>query len=314
MSLTYRSVAAPRKQAVVVMDRIPALVSKIRQIPSQVRRFTVTAAEARSRHQIDADLLNVLITEGLPVAGAGASRLFDDYDLGNVALHLGLMSFRRMAIRSWASALRRTSQGDVAASRVSFVAKCPVPGHPGPCTFDLLVPYGRRLAWVGPGDGSLPLAVTDFAVTDTWPEPGPRLRELLAELDAIDFFILPEAIRWDTEFMFSAKIADCGGATDWLVDEGRRRGLQARFAFGLLTAKPYSTPHCWPEFCLDGLWVPLDPLVLGAMRSWAGLDPAAWPSHRSTGSVVTQLGDRFTKIAAHGGVWSAVSLPTEYLT
>jgi hypothetical protein len=178
----------------------------------------------------------------------------------------------------------------------------------------LLVPYGRRVARVGQADGSLPLTVTDFAVTDTWPEPGPRLRELLAELDAIDFFILPEAIRWDTEFMFSAKIADCGGATDWLVDEGRRRGLQARFAFGLLTAKPYSTPHCWPEFGVDGLWVPLDPLLLGAMRSWAGLDPAAWPSYRSTGSVVARLGPRFTKIASHGGVWSAVSLPTEYLT
>ena len=302
----------PRGPA-VDWDRVPAVVAKIRQVPSRLRRFNVTAEEARARHQLDASLLSVLLAEGLPSVGAGTDRLFDDYDLGNVALHLGLMSVRRMAIRSWASALRRTSLGEVTALRVSYHPRCPVPGHPGPCQFGLLTPGGRRLIKDGPPDGSVPLEQLAVQVTRTWPQASPRLSELLAEIDAIDFFILPEAIRWDTEFMFRAKIADCGAAADWLVTEGRRRGLRSRFAFGLLTVKPYSTPHCWPEFFADGRWVPHDPLILGAMRSWAALPARDWPVDRSTGSAVVRLGPRFTKVAAHGGVWSTISLPTEYL-
>jgi hypothetical protein len=289
------------------------VLSKLRQVPSQVRRFTVTAHDARTRHQIGADLLDILLREGLPSVGDRTGRLFDDYDLGNVALHLGLMSVRRMAIRSWASALRRASESDGHEVSISIHARCPVAGHAGPCQFGLLMPGGRRLVREGPPDGSEPLGRMDITIASNWPEPGPRVRELLAELEPIDFFLLPEAIRWDARFMFRAKIADCGAAADWLASEGRRRGLRARFSFGLLIAKPYSTPHCWPEFYLDGLWVPLDPLILAAMRSWAALDQAQWPAHRSTGAIVTRLGPRFTKVAAHNGIWSAVSLPTEYL-
>jgi hypothetical protein len=305
--------AAPGRRAGPDLDRIPGLVSKLRQVPSHVRRFTVTAHQARARHQIDPDLLDVLMREGLPWVGDRAGRLFDDYDLGNVALHLGLMSVRRMAIRSWASALRRGSENAGGTVRVSLHARCPVPGHGGPCEFALLEPGGGRAIREGPPDGSQPIRRLDVTIASHWPEPGPKARELLAEIDSVDFFLLPEAIRWDSRLMFRAKISDCGAAAAWLVSEARRRGLRARFSFGLLVAKPYSTPHCWPEFYLDGVWVPLDPLILRAMRLWAALDEAEWPAHRSTGAIVTRLGPRFTKVVAHGGIWSAVTLPTEYL-
>jgi hypothetical protein len=312
VSLAYPPAAPPRR-AGPDLDRIPELISKVRQVPSRLRRFTVTADEARKRHQLDAGLLEALISEGLPSAGDRAGRLFDDYDLGNIALHLGLMSVRRMAIRSWACALRRGSESDGRCARVSLRASCPVPGHGGPCQFAVLVPGGRRVIREGPADGSEPIGLMDVTISSRWPSPGPDARELLAEIDSVDFFLLPEAIRWDARLMFRAQISDCGAASAWLVSEARKRGLRARFSFGFLVAKPYSTPHCWPELYLDGLWVPFDPLIVKAMRTWAALDQADWPVHRSTGAFVARLGPRFTKVAAHGGIWSAVTLPTEYL-
>jgi hypothetical protein len=288
---------------------IPGLLRKIRSVPDEVRRFSVTAADARSMHRIDADLLDTLVAEGLPYAGPAGSRLFDDYDLGNVALHLGLMSVRRMAIRSWTHALQRNSGRERSHALVSFVPRCPVPGHPGPCRFEMLEPGGWRRTCEGPGNGTDPAEQRDISLSGTWPVIEPRARELIADVADVDFFMLPEVIRWDQDFLLRARIADCGGVADWLVREGLRRGLAVRFSFGLMVTSPYSTPHCWAEFRTDGVWVPVDPVLLKAMSS---LDPLQWPGYRSTGAIMSRLSDRFTKVASHGGFWSALSLPTRY--
>lgn len=296
------------------LDKIPDLIRAVRQIPMHMRRFQLTARQARSLHRVDDDLLDLLVAEGLPVVGTGPDRLFDDYDLGNVALHLGLMSVRRMAIRAWSNALRRNSERAVTRCRVGYVPTCPTPGHADRCEFDLLMPGGHRVPARGAGDGASPLAHLDLELRSEWPELPPAAGELVEECDALRFFILPEAIRWDLDFLRRTGLADCGGVAEALVAAGRRRGISVRFAFGLLVAKPYSTPHCWAEFEVDGVWVPHDPLLLRAMRTWGSLTPAAWPSSRSPGAIFSRLSDRFTKVASHRGLWSAVSLPTEYLS
>jgi hypothetical protein len=284
-------------------------VRKIRSVPDEARHFCVTAAGARSAHRIDADLLDALLAEGLPSVGPPGGRLFDDYDLGNAALHLGLMSVRRMAIRSWAHALRRNSERDFSRARVGFVPRCPAPGHPHPCQFGLLQPGGRRRIVPGPGNGTAAISHLDVELRGGWPTIEPAARDLIAELADVQFFILPEVVRWDPAFLMRTRIADCGGAADWLVKEGRRRGLTTRFSFGLLVTSPYATPHCWAEFRADGIWVPVDPMLIGVMPS---LDREQWPPYRSAGAIMSRLSGRFTKVASHGGIWTALSMPTEY--
>jgi hypothetical protein len=294
----------------VTVERVPEIVRKIRLVPDDVRRFAVTAAGAQSRHRVDAELLDTLIGAGLPYAGRGTHRLFDDYDVSNAALHLGLMSVQRMALRSWANALRRNDGQELVRARIGLAPRCPAPGHPGVCTFELLQPGGGRRARTGSGNGTDVLDAVEVALPGVWPElPGP-VRDLVDEVADLDFFLLPEVIRWDPEFMLTTRIADCGGVSRWLADEGNRRGLPARFSFGLLVTLPYSTPHCWAEFLVDGRWVPVDPLLLRALRL---LGLASWPSYHSTGAIVWRLTDRFTKLVSHGGVWSQLSLPTELL-
>lgn len=295
-------------------DRLHYLIGKVRSVPDEARRFAVTAAGARTTHRLDARLLDELVEAGLPSIGsadAADQRLFDDYDLGNIALHLGLMSVRRRAIRSWTNALRRACEQPTARVKVGFVPRCPVPGHSGPCRYGVLGPGGRRQVHEGAQNGTDPVATVELDLTCAWPEVGPSARALIEEFTGVDFFILPEVIRWDPAFMRTARIADCGGAAEWLVAEGRRRGLDARFSFGLLVARPYSTPHCWAEFRTEGVWVPVDPLLIGVMRS-LGLE--SWPLHHSIGAITSRLCGRFTKLVEHDGVWTPLSLPTEWLS
>jgi len=291
---------------------VQRVVRRLLQVPDSLRRFTLTEEMARRVHRIGPQLLADLVPAGMPAVGSGADRLFDGYDLGNAALHLGLVSIQRRAIRSWATALR-TAGGDRPGFRVDVVGSCPIPRHPGPCRYDVLQAGGgrRRVSAAGPGEVELDrLTVRCAPDGPALPE---EIRGLLRELDPVDFFLLPEAIRWDHDFLWRTGMADCGGTADWLVAEGRRRGLAVRFAFGLLLARPYSTPHCWAEFLVDGRWVAVDPVLIRAMAAWGGLDLASYPVHTRLDAVVHRLTDHFTKVASHGGVWAPISMRTEWI-
>lgn len=287
-------------------DGVAAAMARIRQVPDRLRRFAVPARVARTYHRIDAELLDRLVRHGLPYAGDGPGRRFDDYDLGNAALELGLPSVRRRAMRAWGSALERGG----GRRAVHYVPGCPAPGHCGPCRFDLLVPGGRRVRRTGAGDGVTPVHTLGLTLLDEWPALPPALRDLVGSVPPLRFFLLPETLRWDLGFVRATGLADCGSVAKLLVTEGRRRRLAVRFAFGLLVAKPYSTPHCWAELAVDGRWVPVDPLLVDTLRRLGAL-PAGWAPDRSVGGLVARLGGRFARVVEHGGIWAPLSLPTD---
>ncbi|MFC5719500.1 transglutaminase domain-containing protein [Streptomyces gamaensis] len=311
MSPTERTLAGgPLLARPAPSGDVGELVARLRGVPDEHRRFAVDARTAMRLHRIGPPLLEELGSAGLPCAGRGTQRLHDGYDLANAALHLGLTSVQRRAIRSWAAALRAGAPGQEPEYRVEFTASCPVPGHAGPCRYGVLLPGGRTPV-LAPGPGETPLATVTVRPRTRWPELPDAVVELLGTLDPVGFFMLPEALRWDPEFLWRTRMADCGGAAAWLVAEGTRRGLAVRFGFGLLVAKPYSTPHCWAEFLVDGVWVPVDPLLVRAMAAWGGLDAAAHGPRRSPGALFHRLTGHFTKVVSHGGVWAPTSLPTE---
>ncbi|MGW0615241.1 transglutaminase domain-containing protein [Streptomyces sp. NPDC002788] len=299
----------PRERQLPDPERIEDLVRRLRQVPDGQRRFSVTPAQARRVHGIRPDLLAALTAAGVPHVGAGDERLYDAYDLGNAALHLGRLSVQSRSMRAWAKAWQ-TALDQMPGHRIQVVSACPAPGHPGPCRYGVLLD-GRRRQVVGPAAEARLGELQVTPATRAWPELPPNVKELLQEVADIGFFLLPEAVRWDPEFMWRTRMSDCGGAAAWLVHEGSRRGLETRFSFGLLVAAPYSTPHCWAEFRVDGVWVPVDPLLVQALNQWGGLDPGAFPPDDTPGALFHRLTDRFTKVVSHGGIWAQVSLPTE---
>jgi Transglutaminase-like superfamily len=296
-------------------QRVLDLVERLREVPLGLRRFGVDAQTAARSHRIETALLDQLLEAGMPSVGRGDERRFDAYDLGNSALHLDLVSIQRRAIRSWAAAVRAAHSDDQAQLQVDVVAACPAPGHAGPCDYHLLQPGGSRRRI--PVESPEPTQLTRLllpAVRAPMPNALPvPLLELLHELDRIDFFLLPEAIRWSHEFLWRTRMGDCGVSADWLVRAGRRRGLVTRFRFGLLLASPYATPHCWAEVLVGDHWLAFDPMLVRAMHRWGGLDPVEYPTHTALNGLLHPLCDRFTKVVSHRGVWASVSLHTRRL-
>ncbi len=287
-----------------LVDRLVAVAA---EVPDSARVYHSTPSDALRRHRINSELLDCLLDHGLTHRIRNGELLFDDYDLRNIALHLGLMSLQRMAFRSWATALIQADQGERLQHRVRYVSTCPHPGHRGRCTFEPLVPAGRVEATRGT-DGTI--AVVDVVRRTAWPAPTTEQRDLVSGLGSISFWILPEVVRWDLAFLRRTGLSDCGGVAVLLVDDARRSGVPVRFSFGLLVARPYSTPHCWAELLIDDEWVPVDPLLVRALVQWGGLDARRWAPDRSPGALFRRLGDEFCCLAAHRGAWADVSLPT----
>ncbi|WP_047869716.1 transglutaminase domain-containing protein [Nocardiopsis sp. RV163] len=302
-------------------DAVGPVVERLRRVPDTARRFAQDATVARRWHRLDADLLAALLDAGLPAVGRGEARRFDPYDLSNAALWLGRPSIQRRAVKSWGASLRHNAvalrgpgaDDAPARYRVEVGATCPLPDHPGPCRFTVLGPRGRHERLRTPHDrGAL----------DRWvlpmPTRGPRLpgpvREITARIADVEFLMLPEAVRWDPAFLDRARVSDCGGTAAWLVAEAARRGLEARFSFGVIVARPYSSPHCWAEFRVDGRWWPVDPLLVRLLQGWGGVDPAAWDEDDSPAPLFRRLADDNTIVVSHRGVWASTSLNTERLT
>ena len=264
------------------------LMPLLHQVPDAHRRFDLPETKAGLSGMTSA-LLDRLIALGLPWRAGPDGRLFDRYDLDNIALYTGRPSLQRMAMRSWRSALAaldhpRGPPGLVVDYRLDATHQ-----RPRPLTV-MTAAHGR--------------VVVDGADTPLWrediPPPEPRsptplpepVRRLLTEAMAgLCFFMVREGLRWDSAFSRRTGLAECGGAAKLLVRAAREEGFEARHAFGLILAQPYATPHFWTEFHIDGRWIAVDPLLIRVLRATCGLDAARWHEHRSPGGALLRLSE-----------------------
>lgn len=99
-------------------------------------------------HGIRPGLPAALTAAGVPHVGVGDEQLYDAYDLGNTALHLGRLSVQSRPRRAWSKAWQ-TALEQAPGHRVQVVSACPAPGRPGPCRYGVLL-QGRRRQVEGP--------------------------------------------------------------------------------------------------------------------------------------------------------------------
>jgi hypothetical protein len=303
--VTAQALAAPSTA------RIAELVGLVRQVPDEYRRFNCDAWTARSQHGIPAELLQRLVDLGLPYRANGDERIYDGYDVGNIALHLGQSSVRRVAVRSWGRSFARSRHGGRYA--IDYVPTCPVPGHPPPCRYVLHQPGERTVEYVvrGPRDAPPRVSVDlpGHVAAPTLPAP---LVDLCAQIAELRFFLLPEEVRWDVDFMRSSGLGDCGGSSMLLLDGARRLGHDVRLSFGLLLAVPFASPHFWAEVHHDGAWIPFDPLLMAAMRRWSGSMPTDAVPHTPAGGILARVAGDFLPLADHDGVPARLSFVTTH--
>ena len=285
-------------------DDLDGWIARLQAIPDAHRDFAVAREQAEREFGFDADTVEQLVARGLPHAADDDGPLLWGTDLQYLGLRLGCARLYQGVLNRWAGALSAFSPRAETPVQIRCTAYAP-PGT----TIELLAPDGERVrAEAGPrGASPLGFATAMPGRLPALPEEQERaLGELLAELGAYDFCWLRPPLEEDLAFVRRTRLANCRSTAGLLVEEAPRLGVEARLAHGLLLAPPYSTPHNWAEVRADGAWVALDPLLLGLLATFAGVDAAAWPPARSPGAILLRLAEPGTPLVTDAATGAAL--------
>jgi hypothetical protein len=292
--------AGTRYDAAVVR----AAVDRLRQVPDAHRRFAQPEPGLARQYGIGPALLAQLLDCGLPHRGSGTGRRYDGMDLENLGLALALGP-RWRAMRWWSDSLSKLDIGDDAEYRIGLAARCPEPGHDGPCTF-ALAPQLRAAAGpsavreVTPGSYAF-----DLRIAGGHRFFGEPFTPLVEAATALRFHLLPTSLADDLGFLAATGLADCRLASRHLVGLGERFGMGVRVREGMFLAVPYPVWHSWVEFHTGDGWFAADPFLLGAFRRWNITDPDQWPPNRSPHAMLWPLPETHFVKVTHGSSGAA---------
>lgn len=278
-------------------------IDRLREIPEEQRSFDVGERRAAAEFGVDELLARELIEAGVPYCDSPDERLFAEVDLHFIGIRLGCAAPYVAALGQWATVLQSLTAGGKTTLTVRYVAQAP-PGT----DVEVLLPPGRRTSTTLGADRTA--ARFETSLRTVWPEVDPLLHDILEELASLELALIPQQLVCDTEFLRRTRLASCASASQLLVEECGRRGIEARRAFGLMLARPFATTHNWAEVRVGDTWVPLDPLLLGTLERWADADPRAWPPTRSPGGMLLRVAAEPTAIVTADGE----PLPVSFLT
>lgn len=295
---------------------VATTVDVIRRVPTRYRRFTEPAAHTARSYGIPRPLLDALLDHGLPHRAGDGDLLLSRPDLINVALRHALRSPQRVALRLIGKAIGAPPRGSGSVRSLEVRARCPEPGHDGPCDARLTdcvsgKPEVKAVATVQPG-----LLRVDLALPD---RPAGLLRltpeqeHLIGSLDGLEYHHLPHALSTDLAFLADSGLADCRLANHYLAERATETGVPLRRAFGLLVSQQFATAHCWVELMPSGSgegWLPVDPFYFTALARWGLLDAALWPANRVAPAIYWKVSELPESLVTHRGehaAWSLVS-------
>lgn len=262
-------------------------VRRAQCVPLRHKVFDQNTGSATKVHRVDPALLDDMVSLGLPHRREHGTRLFDALDLENAGLLLGLPNPRSRAMRYWSRSLLRDDIG-AGGYAVTLAARCPAPGHPGPCHFALnpqLTAAVQGLRATGPGEYRF-----DVTTPHTDTRFGPPFTALIDRLSSMRFHMLPKALYDDVGFARRTGLAGCNLASRVAVVLGGELGLPVRAVHGYFMTAPYLMWHHWCEFRHGDEWLAADPFLLTAMRRWQLPGSDRWPAHRSPGALLWRIG------------------------
>ncbi len=271
------------------LDKARVVIERLALIDPKYRDFSVTTKDAERWFGFSFADLETLRAFGLRSSGDHPVRTYDWGELVTLASHLRMRSGHRAAMRYWLRTLEGLSKSRMKYRiEVEAVVEDPdltplqVLGSDGRYT-TVLTQSGRvsRQSWVS-------LELCTKAVT-------PMIAALLEEYSDIDHYFLPRALSNDATIYLKHRIADCRSFAYFLSSAARREGIPCRESWGLIVSYPYSTPHAWVEFLIDGTWVAIDVFMARALREWGLSDLPLL-------ELATLLGSLYSR-------WSATPVP-----
>lgn len=285
---------------------LDAWIARLRLIPVERRDFAVDSAQAEREFGVDPQLAGELIARGVPHADAADGPKFASTDLQYLGLRLGCATIYQGVLRRWTATL--TEFG--ARERTPVEIRCTAYAPPGTDVEVIVAPGRHGSARAGERPATLRF---DAKLTGDWTALPAALDDLLADLAALDFCWIPESMQTDLAFVARTRLSNCAAAAYTLVAQAPALGVEARMAYGLLLAPPYSTPHYWAEVRTgETTWTPADPLLLGLLARFAQLDAATWPPTRSPGAILLPLAEPETALVVDGA--SGAPLQATFLT
>jgi transglutaminase superfamily protein len=278
-------------------EQLDAWIERLRRVPAAARTFDVGAADAERIYGLDGPLLDALDAAGIPRAQRADGRRYAEVDLHYLGLRLGTARTHLRAMSVWTRALARAETAPATAVEIRYVMP---PGAQLPDAVGVRLPGGATRV-VAPHGSSL--ATAGATLRGDWLTVGPAVRELLEELADLELCLLPFALRGDTALVRRTRLSDCMTAAQIVIEECRARGIEARFAHGLLVAPPFASAHSWAEVRVEDAWTPVDPVIVEALKRFAGLDADAWPCSRSPGALFVRVCDERRPLVFDGPRW-----------
>lgn len=267
------------------MIDVKILMDRIHSIPDSLRKFTESTERVRRFYRIPDEVFDKFLDLGLPHRpGTGGEAFFDNMDLRNIVLVLGVPSPQKTALKALSRALIEGSNPEKIQRTVNVQGKCPDPGHDGSCEFKLAAavrnnPNVTAVRERAPHHFEIDLTLTAVGVHHL--DFSAAHQKLADEISRISYHHIPFSLHTDLEFLAKAQIADCRLAAYFAEHRARELGIEVRGSSGLALSRPFSNRHFWTEFKLGDKWVPIDPFYLKVLSRWGVLNEPDWPPNRA---------------------------------
>lgn len=279
-------------------------IAKLQAVPDKLRNFAIRGERGVRQFGFDLQDMPQLIELGLANRMTGGESLFDWRDLASIASAVHRNAVRMKLMRRWLQ-LSASAQIEVKKARVSLTAR---PGPGGPV--EILTPLGvQRRA-------------SDTPIHEIWQwqvQPLPvrclpeDIYEFVMQYADVQHYFLPWQMEQDLHLFHRVRIADCRSATFAIYKAATEAGLAARPAWGLLVAAPFSTPHAWVEFLIDGDWVPVDIHLASSFLRWGLAEGPVIDIALKLGSLEWRMAERRTPFVRVGTGESTPTFATTIL-
>lgn len=290
---------------------LQGIVDRARRVPEKYRVFDHDTSAAMRIYRIGGPLLSDLLDLGFPHRSSAGDRYFDELDLDNAALALRLPSPRHLAMRRWPQIFRALVDDRPFRYDVEVSAGCGSAETGHQCDFRLPAAVVALGVDAGPTARRFTLR-RDVGATGRSGEVPPELPRLFSEMDRFQFHVLPVALYGDLSFLAETSLANCELASRYLFQRAVEEGWEARRSFGLLLSSPYSAPHFWAEFRLDGSWTAFDPFLITSLERWGVLAPSEVPTTQVLNSAVIRVAEDWIDLVQDAEVPAQVSFLTRH--
>jgi hypothetical protein len=268
---------------------ISEVIDRLLQIPVECRNFNIDESKACSEYRFTPDILDFLKNKGISHRLEDGAYAFCHLDLITMGYYMRIPTRLNLVFRTWGGSLKKYKHHKSIDASFDII---PIDGSiddDQTYEFEILTPQINRLKVTGQNNQAL--MHFDIQRNNTRVEFSSELRDVIDKVLQFDFFMLPEDVRWDLDFILKTKMADCGGSSKYCHALLKEKGFEARHCFGIVLAEPFGSGRYFTEVRLNDRWVAIDPHLIKLLRGLSSLKNDDWSCNRSPGEVMLPLGE-----------------------